>query len=228
MVCRFKQMFNLKIPIRNFPILAVLFLSSIATAQDANIAGEGTTDYWAEADKFRSNVMNERAELSIRYETELLSIWGLLLDPTRLQTDNDFGESRELIEQGRSVVERYESIFLVAFDNSADQVQHLKLTEAEKRRVVSAYERGMAQSKLVHQEIWQIEYQKVDEIEKLIDLLSDNRDSWTVDGNRILYGDQELQNQVNECIANTGALDQEQMRIRKAAIEAQREKAAMN
>ena len=172
--------------------------------------------------------MNERAELSARYETELLSIWGVLLDPTRLQTDNDFGESRELIERGRSAVAKYESIFLVAFDNSADQVQHLNLTEAEKRRVVSAYERGMAQSKLVHQEIWQIEHQKVDEIERIIDLLSVYRDSWAVEGNRILYGDQKLQKQVNECIANMGALDQKQVRIRKAAIEAQRDKAALN
>jgi hypothetical protein len=221
-------MTNPMIRLRNAPILAILFLSGIAAAQDANVVGAGTTDYWAESHKFRSNVMNERAKLSIRYESELLSMWGRLLDPSRLQSDNDFSESRELLKQGRSVVEKYESIFLVAFDNSANQVQQLNLTEAEKRQVVNAYQRGMAQSKLVHQEIWQLEHQKVDEIERIIDLLSDNRDSWTVDGNRILYGNQELQNQVNERIANTGALEQEQMRIRKAAIEAQREKAAEN
>jgi len=216
-------MFNSMLPLRHFPILLVLFLSSITVAQDASVAGASTTDYWAEAHKFRSNVMNERAELSIRYETELLSMWGPLLNPSRLQTDNDFSESRELLKQGRAVVKKYELIFLVAFDNSADQVEQLNLTEAEKRRVVNAYERGMAQSKLVHQEIWQLELQKVDEIEKIIDLLSDNRDSWTVDGNRILYGNQELLNQVNECFANTGALEQEQMRLSKAAIKAQRE-----
>ena len=172
--------------------------------------------------------MHERAELSNRYETELLSTWSVLLDPSRLQTDNNLGESRELLEQGRSIVKKYESIFLVAFDNSADQVNQLNLTEAEKRRMINAYERDMAQSKLIHQYIWHIEHKKVDEIEKIVELLSDNRDSWSVDGNRILYENQELLDRVNERFANTGALEQEQVRIRNAAVEAQRQKSAEN
>lgn len=206
--------------------MAVLFLSSIATAQNADVAEPSTHDYWAEVQKFRSDVMNERAKLAMQYESQLLSTLGPVLDPSRLQTDTDFRESRELLEKGKSVVKKYESIFLVAFDNSADQVQRLNLSEAEKRRVVTAYERGMAQSKLVHQEIWRLEHQKVNEIASVIDLLSRNRGSWTVDGNRIHFGEQELLDQWNERFANIDALDQEQMRLRNAAIEAQREKAA--
>lgn len=223
---KFRPMTNPIISLRSTPILAVLIFSGIVAAQDANTTGSGTTNYWAEVQKFRSDVMNERSRLAMQYESELLSTLGPVLDPTRLKTDSDFRESRELLEEGKSVVKKYEAIFLVAFDNSADQVQQLNLSEAEKRRAVTAYERGMAQSKLVHQEIWRLEHQKVNEIAGIIELLSRNRGSWTVDENRIHFGEQALLGQWNERFANINALDQEQKSLRNAAIEAQGQKAA--
>ncbi|MFZ6718803.1 hypothetical protein [Undibacterium sp. Ji49W] len=181
--------------------------------------GEPTkaTGEFGEMERFMKDFMNSAVGQRNDYLRELDAAgWNKLLDAARLKNDVSMRESRNIIEQGKNIVSKYEKKTATLFEDGKEKINALNVTEETKKDIFAGFERGMVKSSQQLNEQWQMEKQIVQEVENIVTLLSD-RTKWIVDGGQItFYGAEDLErfnahNQKIERIAH----QQEEMQKRR-------------
>lgn len=110
-----------------------------------------------------------------------------LFIPNRLARDRGMVESRLILEQSQRVVQKYSQQNQRLLAEVPVTIRALALSEQQKNRMVEGAIKARPQQKATLARNWDLERQTLAEFEKMINLLDDNRRSWRVEQNEIVF-----------------------------------------
>ncbi|WP_395756753.1 hypothetical protein [Achromobacter sp. EB05] len=117
-----------------------------------------------------------------------------LFIPNRLARDRGMVESRLILEQSQRVVRKYSQQNRRLLADVPVTIRSLDLSEQQKDRMVEGAIKARPQQKATLARNWELERQTLDEFEKMINLLDDNRRAWRVEHNEIVFDRDSLLN----------------------------------
>ncbi|WP_336725725.1 hypothetical protein [Achromobacter ruhlandii] len=117
-----------------------------------------------------------------------------LFIPNRLARDRGMVESRLILEQSQRVVRKYSQQNQRLLADVPVTIRTLDLSEEQKNRMVEGAIKARPQQKATLARNWDLERQTLDEFEKMINLLDDNRRAWRVEHNEIVFDRDSLLN----------------------------------
>lgn len=117
-----------------------------------------------------------------------------LFIPNRLARDRGMVESRLILEQSQRVVRKYSQQNQRLLADVPVTIRSLDLSDQQKDRMVEGAIKSRPQQKATLARNWDLERQTLDEFEKMITLLDDNRRSWRVEHNEIVFDRDSLLN----------------------------------
>lgn len=117
-----------------------------------------------------------------------------LFIPNRLARDRGMVESRLILEQSQRVVRKYSQQNQRLLADVPITIRSLDLSDQQKDRMVEGAIKARPQQKATLARNWDLERQTLDEFEKMINLLDDNRRSWRVEQNEIVFDRDSLLN----------------------------------
>ena len=117
-----------------------------------------------------------------------------LFIPNRLARDRGLVESRLILEQSQRVVRKYSQQNQRLLADVPVTIRSLDLSDQQKDRMVEGAIKARPQQKATLARNWDLERQTLDEFEKMINLLDDNRHSWRVEHNEIVFDRDSLLN----------------------------------
>ncbi|EGP42514.1 hypothetical protein [Achromobacter insuavis] len=117
-----------------------------------------------------------------------------LFIPNRLARDRGMVESRLILEQSQRVVRKYSQQNQRLLADVPITIRSLDLSDQQKDRMVEGAIKARPQQKATLARNWDLERQTLDEFEKMINLLDDNRRSWRVEHNEIVFDRDSLLN----------------------------------
>lgn len=174
----------------------------------------------AVVEQFVGKIMNRSAALTNEYFSELNSIgWHMTLDFDRLQTDGSLEESRRLVAEARIAISKHENRTDQLLSDIPNMIQAIDLPAAEKKKFERAFMKSMQSRKPAIERLMTLEKATIDEVEKIIDLLADDPQAWSIDNSELLFESQQQIDQYNEHLDNIDSFLAEQVEIQNAALE---------
>lgn len=117
-----------------------------------------------------------------------------LFIPNRLARDRGLVESRLILEQSQRVVQKYSQQNQRLLGDVPATIRSLDLSEQQKNQMVEGAIKARPQQRAMLARNWDLERQTLAEFEKMINLLDDNRRSWRVEHNEIVFDRDSLLN----------------------------------
>lgn len=117
-----------------------------------------------------------------------------LFIPNRLARDRGLVESRLILEQSQRVVRKYSQQNQRLLTDVPVTIRSLDLSEQQKDQMVEGAIKARPQQRATLARNWDLERRTLAEFEKMIDLLDDNRRSWRVEQNEIVFDRDSLLN----------------------------------
>lgn len=117
-----------------------------------------------------------------------------LFIPNRLARDRGLVESRLILEQSQRVVQKYSQQNQRLLVDVPATIRSLDLSEQQKNQMVEGAIKARPQQRAMLARNWDLERQTLAEFEKMINLLDDNRRSWRVEHNEIVFDRDSLLN----------------------------------
>lgn len=125
------------------------------------------------------------------YRLELNAIgWAGILDGERLEGDLNLVESRVILKQALTISENYRLRAMGVFEVVRQEVYRPEPTASRPRSIPAELDGVLEKMESVIQEFWTIEVASINEVSKIIDLLSERRDAWWAVEERIVFQNQ--------------------------------------
>jgi len=145
-----------------------------------------------------AEVFNDSMSTQRDYIRELESVgWMTILDGDRLQRDVGQVESAEIIADARIVADKYERQSVQQAENARDSLVNLDLTAVEKKASLDAYDERIAGTTDSRNEIWGLEHQVIDDIEKIVATLDRAQGRWSVQNSQMIFDTQDDADEYN-------------------------------
>lgn len=165
-------------------------------------------------------ILADQIALRNGYLAELNSIeWFSILDPNRIALDKSLVEANITIEKAKTISQKYKQKHFKALEDIKAKVEQLDIQESKKRDWLAGYDKSMRSSQAIRDKIWVLEASILDEVEDIINLLASNPDSWTVDGDEILFESDSILLQYNNHIESISSLSTQQQEIQLGTIQ---------
>jgi len=192
-----------------------LFEQSLPQSSPKN---EGSIDAVSKSNKLFSEVdrwINENTNRLYTLRKDYFYVvdkigWNNILSPVRIQNDKELAESRNVIKRAKETVDRYALLFDKWFDDSFSGIDNMKIDESYKIELKKGYKDSADITRSMIKRFWQLELNCVLEVEKGIDYLSENRDSWLISNNQIHFMNENDLNAYNEYLSNVQKYVKEQ------------------
>ncbi|MDR2679160.1 MAG: hypothetical protein LBB51_06950 [Zoogloeaceae bacterium] len=153
--------------------------------------------------------MAENVAMLRRYLQTMEAIgWMSILDAERLDADVDMAQSRAMLDRARAAVDTAEES-MNKFDRDMEQrIRQANMSEKFREDLLKSY--------LAHEEMpmWTLERQAVDEIGRMIDLLS-KREIWTLNNGTITFYDKSDRETYNDSIEMIKEFGRQQQQMRQ-------------
>ena len=176
---------------------------------------------FGEMEKFIKTFMNQTVSLRNDLLLEFNAIgWDKILDPTRIKNDTTFSESKYIIGKAKEINEKYKAKFdTLFFEEAYDEIDSLAIEENYKNSMKDGFKEGMIPMKAMLDKVRSLDKEFIIEVEKLLDFLSLNKESWTIEGQQIIfYNDNDL-NEYNKFFFNIQDIVKEQQEIQQQSVE---------
>ena len=172
----------------------------------------------AVAQAFAAEIMNFSVAETNAYGAELEQV-GLLtvLDPVRLQSDEDFSESRTILAGARQVIEKYRDRQHIIEDKVYSMFDELNMPAEFKDEFEVGVKEGLARGARNRAVLWDLEERSLDQFDGIIDTLSSN--AWEYDGEYILFDSDDAADKFNDHLATIDAIFQEQIALQRSIVE---------
>jgi len=173
-----------------------------------------------EMERFIKVFMDRSVSLRNDYLLELSAIgWDKILDPTRIKNDTMFTESKITINKAKEIVEKYKILTNSLFEDMYNEIDKLEMEENLKRSMRDGFKKGMGPTKIKLDRNWFLEGKGVSEFEKIIDLLSTNKDAWVIENSQIFFYNENDLEEFNAYIFNIQDIVKEQQLIQQQSID---------
>ena len=106
----------------------------------------------------------------------------MFLDGKRLREDSNLAQSRAMVEQGKSIVDKYEKKTVTLMHDTMNRIDTLSIPESLKSGLRSGVNRGG----ILISKQWAFERQVMLEIEKIVDLLASSKE-WMIVREQIVF-----------------------------------------
>lgn len=179
-----------------------------------------TRGEFGEMERFMKEVMDQAASLRNDYLLELEAIgWNNILDANRIKADKTFVESKITIQKAKEVVAKYTKRTQSLLEDAKDDIRSLNISESSKSGMLSGFELGTETAKANIDAMWSLEAKTISKFENIIILLSSKKEAWIVDGEQILfYNDNDLA-RFNSYIASIQNIVQQQELIQRQSVQ---------
>lgn len=143
---------------------------------------------FGEMERFVKEFLNQFVSQRNDYLLEVKAIgWDSLLDMNRLKADKTFAESRVKIRKARENVKRFKEQTDILYGNLDEKIAALNISERTKSKMLSNFNQGMEMAKKDLDTLLPLEDKIIDEFENIIDLLSERKGAWVIDGEHISF-----------------------------------------
>lgn len=174
-----------------------------------------------EIEQWAMAIIDHATEIGNDYQSELEDIGGsTALDPTRLENDKTFMESRAILRKAREVVQRYRAKHSSLLESSRLQISNLDIDSDIKREMLQHFDKIVKKWQPKIDRAWDIEEKCVDEYENMLNILEAKSGSWTVARGKLVFQIDQDAEKYNAFLANIRYLTMEQKQIIKNAEDA--------
>lgn len=154
------------------------------------------------------------------YELELDAIgWGKILDGQRLKGDVTLAESRTMLQQAKDVVLKYKSKTSDLFVTIRQDIERSDLSSSSKQSMLAGVDSTSAQGKAQAMEVWMLEEQVLDEVGKVLALLSARRSAWQIQDGQVMFQSQKDLDLFNSYLATVQSLAAKQEQIQTSSLQ---------
>jgi len=145
--------------------------------------------------------------------------WNGILDAQRILDDETFEQSRAIIQQAKELIAEYREKTYALNDLLRIDVQSMNASAGMKREFLKGFDEERKTSEKQIDEIYELEGNIVGEIEKMINLLAEDTDAWSVENDMLLFETDERLEQYNNHMQAIQVIMNRQLEIRSGAIE---------
>lgn len=173
---------------------------------------------FGEMERFVKEFIDRFVVLRNDYLLELNAIgWNSILDAKRITNDTTLSESKVMIERAKVIAEKYEKKTADYINETRVHINSLNMSESNKRELLAGFEKGMSRSGKQIDEQWKLENQVLLQFENIIFLLA-ARKNWVVQGEQILFYNEDDLARFNSYIETIQRLVQQQELIQKESF----------
>jgi hypothetical protein len=174
-----------------------------------------------EEERFAKTFINNMASLRNDSLHELKAIgWYNLSDVERIGRDKNLAESKMIIQQAKSIINKYRANTQTLFENERKEIGTLNVSKDSKQKILAAFDSGMGKTRSQVDSIWDLEAESVAEFENIFTFLSKRKGAWKVrDGNLLFENDRDLK-EFNSYLTRIQELATKEETIQKQSIEA--------
>jgi hypothetical protein len=165
--------------------------------------------------------MDEQTKLRSSFNREMTQIgWTHILDFTRAKDDPGMKDGRHVVAEAKKIVDKY-----IRASQEVDEKTQQALTAAEKtpeskKEALETYTRLVNIPREMVKKTWYMEGQVVDEVEKIIAILSKTPRTWTIKDTNVKFDSPADQAAFDECLLRVQAISLQQDMLRVSAIQA--------
>lgn len=183
-----------------------------APVQTPTASGE-----FGEIERFMKGLIDRMVAQRNDYLLELEAIgWNSILDAQRIKADTTLSESKVMIERAKAIIDKYEKKTADLMQDARAQITALNMSESTKREMLAGLEKGMSKSGKRLDEQWRLEKQVVRQFENIVLFLALRR-NWVVQGEQILFYNDEDLAKFNTYIGTIQSLVRQQEQIQKSS-----------
>lgn len=173
---------------------------------------------FGEMERFVKEFIDRFVVLRNDYLLELNAIgWNSILDAKRITNDTTLSESKVMIERAKVIAEKYEKKTADYINETRVHINSLNMSDSNKRELLAGFEKGMSRSGKQIDEQWKLENQVLLQFENIIFLLA-ARKNWVVQGEQILFYNEDDLARFNSYIETIQRLVQQQELIQKESF----------
>ena len=173
---------------------------------------------FGEMERFAKEFIDRFVAQRNDYLLELDAIgWNSILDAKRIRNDTTLSESKMMIARAKIIADKYEKKTADLMNGTRAHINALNMSESNKREMLAGFERGMSESGNKIDEQWKLEMQVLFQFENIILLLA-ARKNWEVQGDQILFYNEDDLARFNSYIGTIQRLVQQQEQIQKSSF----------
>jgi hypothetical protein len=145
---------------------------------------------FGEMERLMREAVAGNVAITNRYQQTLEGIgWMSLLDAKRLDADIGMAQSRVMIEGARTAVDTVEKEADELVRTMEQRFRQANVSEKSRDSMLEGYHKGLRNSNEARTKLWALERQGIDELERIIDLLS-KREIWALENGMIAFHDE--------------------------------------
>ena len=192
------------------------FPKKIEAELDTTIKASGQ---FGEVERFVKEYMGKMVDQRNGYMSELNSIgWENLLDGNRLLKDESFSESKAIVRDAKKIIKKYRVKTYDLLNETRNTINTLSFSDRTKKAAITSFDKGMAESMIQIEKMWNLEEQAVIECDKIITFLSQTKGDWIVENDQILFYEDKDLNTFNSYVVAMQRIFTEQQIIQQESF----------
>lgn len=157
---------------------------------------------FGEMEKFMKELLNQLVSQRNGYLLEVEAIgWDSLLDINHIKADKTFVESKVKIQKAKELVEKYKKQSDIFTVKTQENIRSLNINERKIREMLSGLVQGMEEEKKSTDTLWTLESKTIDELENCINLLSEKKGTWDIEGEHIVFHNDDDQEKIKSYVS---------------------------
>lgn len=174
---------------------------------------------------FMQTFFSDMANLQNDYLKELETAGiGTLLAADRVTKDTDFSESSATLAKIRKIVQVYKAKSDSLISGMPERIRNSEFASRTKAELQKGYDEGLARSRPLFKENWNIEESLIEVMAKLLEHLHTTRDQWILQNEQLVFHDQAGADRYNELMQEIDRGVQRQTEIRQQSAKETMEK----
>ena len=170
---------------------------------------------FGEMARYMKDLMLKAATLQKDYKTALLQIrWNTILDPSRLQHDANFVESRHMLRQASDIVRTYHAKNDQLLVSERAGISNLNISANLKEAMRRGFDKNIRTGRQRIDTAWDIQSRILLQFGKIIDLLDSKHGTWRIEGKHIMFSKQNDLDEFNNYLHSIQTLTAEEHAMR--------------
>lgn len=175
---------------------------------------------FGEAERFVKELLNQLVSQKNGYLLEAEAIgWDSLLDISHIKADKTFVESKVKIQKAKALIEKYKKQSDIFTVNAQENIRTLNISERKINEMLSGLVQGMEEEKRNADTSWTLEGKTIDELENIINLLSAKRGAWNIEGEHIVFQDDNDQEKIKSYVSAIQQIESQKEDIHSQRIQ---------
>lgn len=214
-------------------------LGDVDKVKSRAISPEGiprATDFRFDTDKEAATDPQRMRALTQEYMNMLLELQGkyvkdveatgcsTLLDAKRLAKDKGLKESRAMVVKLRKVCRESSKECEAAMAEFLKKVEATEFTTLKKEKVVESWRKGLDDALPLYREVWKIDLECADVMDRLLDVIRDSKGAWKEKNNLVLFDKVSDEERFLDLLDEIKLLVKKQQELREKGEAAGREK----